>query len=83
MSGLNGRLARLEATLRPDTGHCRACGLRHVQPLTIELVRRLIGPVSVPATAALSEAAQHPAPKLCLCDPRDRWLARLSHGIGG
>lgn len=83
-AGLNGRVARLEATMRPDAGHCRACGLRHVQPLTIDLIRRIIGPVSSDPTAAMLAAASHPCPPLCLCDPcctRDRWLARLSHGL--
>src|SRR4051812_19021096 len=85
-AGLNGRLARLQATLKPGTDHCRACGLRHVQPLTIELIRRLIGPVSQDPTVALAEAAQQPAPRLCLCDPccgdpRNRWLAQRSHGM--
>ena len=85
--GLNGRVARLEASLKPGAGHCRACGLRHVQPLTIELVRRLMGPISAPSTTVLSEAVQNPASKLCLCDPccgdqRDRALARLSHRLG-
>ena len=88
MNGLNGRVARLEAVLAPalGPGHCRTCGLRHVRPLTIDLVRRLIGPVSPHPTAAMSEAAKDPAPRLCLCDPccgdpRDHRLARLSHGL--
>jgi hypothetical protein len=82
---LNGRVSRLEATINPAVPNaCRACGLRHVRPLTIELVRGLLrieggapdgGPV-----------VRGPAP-LCLCAPccaapGDRWFARLSHGLG-
>ena len=85
--GLNGRLARLERVLAPPNEHqCRACGLRHVQPLTIDLVRRIIGPVSSTATGLLRELAESPAPRLCLCDPccgdpGSRWFARRSHGM--
>ena len=48
---LNGRIHRLEATAAAALGlhHCRACGLRHVQPLTMDLARRIIGPVSLTA----------------------------------
>src|SRR5688500_10807967 len=66
---LNGRLARLEAVMRPETGHCRSCGLLHVQPLTIDLARRIIGPVSLMAMGLHQYVAENPAPKLCLCDP--------------
>jgi hypothetical protein len=86
--GFNGRLTRLEAVLAPPERYqCRACGLRHVQPLTMELARRIIGPVSTMATTLQSQVAGEPVPRLCLCDPccgapRDRWLARRSHGAG-
>jgi hypothetical protein len=85
--GLNGRLTRLERLLAPPPLHqCRACGLRHVQPLTIDLVRRIVGPVSIMAPALQCAVAGTPVPKLCLCDPccgdpGDRWFARRSHGI--
>jgi hypothetical protein len=85
-TGLNGRLTRLENVLAPPpSNQCRMCGLRHVQPLTMDLVRRIIGPVSLPALA--EDLADQPAPKLCLCDPccgdpRDRALARMSHEQG-
>ena len=87
MATLNGRIGRLElklAELGPD--RCRTCGLRHVQPLTIDLVRRLLGPVSAMATALRQYGADNPAPRLCLCDPccgdpGDRWVARRSHGM--
>ena len=88
MAGLNGRVARLERVLAPPpTNRCRSCGLRHVQPLTIDLVRRIIGPVSTMAPGLRPEVAASPAPKLCLCDPccgdpGDRWFARRSHGLG-
>ena len=88
-TGLNGRVTRLERVLAPpDANRCRSCGLRHVQPLTIDLVRRTIGPVSAMATGLLRAVAENPAPKLCLCDPccgepRDRWFARRSHGLDG
>jgi hypothetical protein len=85
-TGLNGRLTRLEAMMRPGTGHCRSCSLRHVQPLTMDLARRIIGPVSSTETWLHRYAAENPAPKLCLCDPccgdsGDRRFASRSHGI--
>ena len=85
-AGLNGRVTRLEQAIAPPSQHlCRACGLRHVRPLTMDLVRQIIGPVSPMATALLRELADRPAPKLCLCDPccgepGDRWFARRSAG---
>jgi hypothetical protein len=86
-AGLHRRLTRLERLVAPPaTNACRSCGLRHVRPLTMELVRRIIGPVSGMATALLRGLAENPAPQLCLCDPccgdpGDRGLARMSHGI--
>ena len=86
-AGLNGRLTRLERLIVPPPEHqCRACGLRHVQPLTIALVRRIVGPVSTMAPGLLRELARTPMPRLCLCnlccgDPGDRALARMSHGL--
>jgi len=82
MATLNGRLARLEAvaarTIGPDD--CRTCGLRHVQPLTLALVRGLIriagsSPQSFPRTDPLCLC------DCCTADPGDRWFARLSHGL--
>jgi hypothetical protein len=78
---LNGRIHRLGvATLPALTEHiCRACGLRHVQPLTLALLRGVLRITS----GSGSVLASHPGP-LCLCDPccgADRWLARLSHGL--
>ena len=78
---LNGRVSKLEATLRPRADHCRACGLRHASgPMTIASLRGII------RVAGGSGARPGPATPLCLCDPccgdpRDRWLARLSHGL--
>ena len=86
-TGLNGRVARLERVIAPPpAGQCRACGLRHVRPLTMDLVRRIVGPVSLMAPALQHEVAGAPAPKLCLCDPccgapGDRWFAQRSHGV--
>jgi hypothetical protein len=80
-TGLNGRLTRLERAIAPPALHqCRACGLRHVRPLTIALVRGVL---------RLSGGSGFLAPitePLCLCDgccgdAGDRWLARLSHGL--
>jgi hypothetical protein len=86
LGGLNGRLTRLERVIAPPPLHlCRSCGLRHVRPLTIDLIRRIIGPVSPMAPGLLRSVAGNPAPRLCLCDccgdPGDRWFARRSHGI--
>ena len=78
---LHGRVRRLEvATLPTHAEHgCRACGLRHVRPLTIALLRgvlRIQGGSRLPL-------APHPGP-LCLCEPccggDDGWFGRLSHG---
>ncbi len=79
--GLNGRIHRLEAAMLPPVGEyaCHGCGLRHVQPLRMALIRgvlRIQGGSGRPL-------APHPGP-LCLCEPccgRDRWLGRLSHGL--
>jgi hypothetical protein len=85
-AGFNGRLTRLERFVAPPLAHqCRSCGLRHVQPLTMDLARRVIGPVLTMSTWLHQYAAEKPAPKLCLCDvccgdPGDRWFARRSHG---
>jgi len=88
VTALNGRVTRLEQALKPaDVANlCRACGLRHVQPMTLDLARRLIGRVSWASIDLQREVAEHPAPRLCLCepccgDPRDRTLARMSHGL--
>jgi hypothetical protein len=84
-AGLNGRLTSLERALAPPPQHqCRSCGLRHVQPLTIDLARRIIGPVSTSATWLHRYVADNPAPKLCPCDrccgdPGDRWFSERSH----
>jgi hypothetical protein len=85
---LNGRLRRVERLIAPpaDAHTCRRCRLRHVQPLTIDLARRLIGPVSAMAPGLRRDVAGSPAPPLCLCDPccgdpGDRWFARRSHGL--
>lgn len=80
MGSLNWRVAKLEATITPPaTHHCLSCGLRHVRPLTMALVRgalRIEGGNGEPLA---------PHVPLCLCDccgeQGDRWLARLSHGL--
>ena len=83
MSSLKGRLARLEAAAARTSGPdpCRTCGLRHVRPLTLALVR---GVLRV-AGGSAGDVDGRPL-ALCLCgcctsDPRDRWFARLSHGL--
>ena len=87
MATLNGRLARLEAaaarTIGPD--ECRTCGLRHVRPLTLAIVRGIIRLTSMATTELMRSTP--PAPLLCLCapccgvDPRERAIARMSHGL--
>jgi hypothetical protein len=76
---LNGRVSRLEATSKPGADRCRACGLRHASgPLTLAVLRSIL------RVAGGTGAMPTPATPLCLCDccgePRDRWLARRSHG---
>ena len=82
MSNLRGRLARLEAAAARTSGPdaCRTCGLRHVQPLTLALVRGLFriagsSPQSFPWTAPLCLC------DCCTADPEDRRFGRLSHGL--
>ena len=78
MGGLNGRVSRLEATLKPRADHCRACGLRHASgPMTLAVLRSIIR-----VAGGTGDRPEVRTP-LCLCDPccgdpRDRWLARLS-----
>jgi len=80
MNGLSRRVERLERVLSPGPAACRSCGLRHVRPLTLAVVRgilRIEGGSGQPL-------APHQA--LCLCDPccgdtGDRWFAQLSHGL--
>jgi hypothetical protein len=80
-SRLNGRIHRLEAAALPALGEhaCRTCRLRHVQPLTIALLR------SVLRVRGGTDTVTTLPPPLCLCDAccggTDRWLARLSHGL--
>ena len=81
MATLNGRVSRLEAaataTLGPD--HCRTCGLRHVYPTTLAMIRAIIRVEGGGFGPPTGEAA----PRLCLCDccADGRYLARLSHGL--
>ena len=81
MATLNGRMSRLEAAVAVALGsdRCRGCGLRHVYPLTLAIIRALIrveGGGYGPPTG-------DGAPRLCLCDccAEGRYLARLSHGL--
>jgi hypothetical protein len=86
-TGLNGRLTRLERALAPPPAHqCRSCGLRHVRPLTMDLVRRIIGLTPWASIALQRAVTANPLPPLCLCapccgDPGDHSFARLSHGL--
>jgi len=87
VAGLSGRLARLEVAAAASRGpeQCRACGLRHVRPVTIALPRSImVVRTDWCALALVAEAA--PMPRLCLCDPccgdpRERAIAELTHGI--
>ena len=81
MTTLHRRLGALESKLADarGPGSCRACGLRHVRPLTLALLRGVL------RVAGGSEQVW-PTTRLCLCDPccgeaGDRWLARASHGL--
>ena len=83
MSRLNGQIKRLEATHGPTVGSdtCRACGLRHVRPVTLALIRGVL------RVAGGGDGGVEGRPTLlCLCpccttDLGDRWFARLSHGL--
>ena len=81
MTGLNGRVSKLEATLKPSTNHCRACGLRHASgKQTLDVLRGIF------RVDGGTDAAPTVRIPLCLCDPccgdpRARWLARMSHGM--
>jgi len=80
LASLNGRLHRLEVAILPAIGEhvCRGCGLRHVQPLTLALLR---GVLRIQGGNAVAVPSPQP---LCLCEPccgDGRWLARLSHGL--
>jgi len=83
---LNGRVAKLEAAVVPatDPNGCRACGPRHVQPLTMAIVRGIVRDTLGAAPVLRAEVG--PSPRLCRCDPccgdpRDRMVARLTHGL--
>ena len=85
---LKGRVGKLEAARRPETDACRTCGLRHVQPVTLDLARRLVGVTEWAAASLRRYVAKHPPPRLCLCDPccgdpRDRTLGRNVAWAGG
>jgi len=79
-AALNGRIHRLEVAALPSLAEhaCRACGLRHVRPLTLALLRGVLR-----VTGGTGLLAPHPGP-LCLCEPccgGGGWLGRLSHGL--
>jgi len=81
---LNGRLARLEAEATAALGpeHCRACGLRHVRPLTIALLRSIMVVRTDMAAPSVAEQSV-PMPRLCLCGDccgQDRAIALMTHG---
>lgn len=82
-AGLDARLKKLETTLQGRNGAhaCRVCGLRHVRPMTMALLR---GVLRVAGGTDGDVAGE----RLCLCGcctshPRDGWFARQSHGPGG
>jgi hypothetical protein len=82
-AGLDARLRKLEAAVQERNGAnaCRVCGLRHVKPVTIALLR---GALRVAGGNDGGMAGE----RLCLCscctsDPRDGWFARQSHGLDG
>jgi hypothetical protein len=83
---LNGRLHRLEATAMAMLGSnmCARCGLRHVRPLTLALVRGVLRVRGGSAGDADGQPTSRAPLCLCACcttDPGDRWFARLSHGL--
>ncbi len=70
---LNSRVRKLEGTFIPHIPPgCASCGLRHVQPVTVRMVRRMAG--------ILDDG--EPVPPLCLCPccADGRSVAELTHG---
>lgn len=74
---LNGRIARLEAGVRPVPESCRTCGLLHVSlPVPIALVE------AITRRALNGEAVE--VPRLCPCTgccAAGAHIARLTHGL--
>jgi hypothetical protein len=81
MASLSGCLVALERLVAPPSPHhCRSCGLRHVKPLSLDLVRSVL---RVAGGSALESGRRTP---LCLCEccslaSGDRWFGRLSRGL--
>ena len=77
MTGLNGRVARLERAIQPSATPdvCRACGLPHIRlPVSVALVGAI-------ARHALGDTLERP-PRLCLCTDccaAGAHIARLTH----
>jgi hypothetical protein len=73
----------MEAAVQERNGAnaCRVCGLRHVRPMTMALLRGVL-------RVAGGNDGSVPGERLCLCgcctaDPRIGWFARQSHGLRG
>ena len=80
MSRLAGRVTRLErqAGPRQEANYCPACGLEHARKVSMEEVRSLIGPLSVPVSPDWPQLKVGPF-CLCACCAEYRALAELTH----
>ena len=76
---LERRLMNLErASMKQSPATCQTCRRRHIRPMTIGVLRGILG---------VTSGAERPeGTPLCLCpccigEPGDRWFAQLSHGL--
>jgi hypothetical protein len=79
---LEGRVKKLEGVYTEHRAPgCASCGLRHVQPLTLNMVRGIIGPMQGHPNPERWRAQYPPSPPLCLCRCcKDDWrIAELTH----
>ena len=77
---LVGRLEKLERLVEPRraAARCPACGLEHARQVTLEEIRSLIGPLSLPVPPDWPRLKVGPF-CLCECCAEYRALAELTH----
>jgi hypothetical protein len=77
LNGLSGRLEKLERRAGPTraVGRCRDCGWEHApERVSLELIRAIIGPVSVPAPADRPPRRTEPFCACTCCGEHGRQL---------